>query len=371
MTRRRALAALAVLSFALAAGSIWWLTRKPLSFESRASRTAEQAPLVLQPAPDPSDAAALVGDDPESDDTPLDLPAEVIEQIQIERAPTPAFRRTENYLLVGVDRTWGRSFGRADSMVVVVFDDDTGHVGVISIPRDLYVDVPGHGPARINATLRIGGRIGQNPLTLASRVVSDTLVMPIHHVMVGDLSSFERTVDRLGGVEVEVACPIADNFIDPRTEDGRRILDVDAGRRHMDGVTAAMYVRSRHGRSDLDRARRQQTVLLGLRDRVRGLSATEWIPILSDAMDEGVTTTMSRLEMIGLGRRVASVEPGRLHGILIGSRQVEAHRTEEGRAVLLPNYDAIDRALGRLFEAPAPGTRPEHSRCQPKDAALR
>jgi LCP family protein required for cell wall assembly len=362
----------ALVVVACAAG--WWLTRRPFTYEAR---NDPELPAVssAEPSAHAADAGAGVVVDEELElevGAPIELPEDAPPIVRTERlARAPSFRSTDNYLLVGVDRTWGRQWGRADTLLVAVFDDDTDHVGLVSIPRDLHVDVPGHGPARINATLRIATNTDQDPVELIGRVVSDTLAMPIHHVVVADIESFERTVDQVGGVTVDVPCPIQDNFIDRREPSGRRLLDVLAGRQHMDGRTAAMYVRSRHGRSDWDRARRQQAVLLGLRRRIGDMGPTEWIPILAEALDRGVTTTMSRLELIGLGRRVSRLAPERMHGLLLGRREVSGYRTPEGRSVLLPDFDAIDRALAGLFDAPAPGLRPERAQCPPADAALR
>lgn len=301
----------------------------------------------------------------------IELPEGVDVPTRTRHRQTPSFRHTSNYLLVGMDRTRGRVWGRSDSVVIAVFDDASGHVGVISVPRDLYVEVPGHGAARINAVMRIATRLRRDPLALLSRVVSDTLAIPIQHVIVADLEAFEHTVDELGGVTIDVRCPIMDNFIDPRAPNGRRLLNVNTGRQRLDGVTAAMYIRSRHGRSDWSRARRQQAVLLGLRDRVRALGVSEWVPVLQRALDTGVTSSMSRLELLSLARRVRAIERDRLHGMLIGHREVEHHRTEEGRAVLVPNFEALDRALAGLFTAPAPGVVPAGRPCPAADAALR
>jgi LCP family protein required for cell wall assembly len=363
---KRVLVGLVALVLGAAAGAGLWLTRRPYTYEapepspSEATREGEGG-AVTQPPPLEEEDIALGLDVP---------PEELPEIVQTVRRPTPRLLDTENYLLVGVDHTRSGGWGRADTIIVAVYDDDSEHLGLVSIPRDLHVDVPGHGPARVNATLRIATRTSQDPVELVRDVVSETLAIPIHHVVVGDIGAFERTIDRLGGVDVDVPCPIIDNFIDARAEGGRRLLDMEAGRRHMDGATAAMYVRSRHGRSDWDRARRQQAVLFGVRDRVRGLGPTEWLPVLSDALDEGVTTTMSRLELIALGRRFSRITPEHMHGLLLGRDAVRGHRTRDGRSVLLPEYDAIDAALAHLFEAPAPGAQPERHACPPADAAV-
>lgn len=361
MIAKRLIVGLAALVLGVAVGATLWLTRRPYTYDVRSARGNATSGAGEEPTLDEEDIA--LG---------LDVPIEELPEIvETERRPTPRLQDTENYLLVGIDHTRSGGWGRADTIIVAVYDDASEHLGLVSIPRDLYVHVPGHGPARLNATLRIGTRTEQDPIELVRDVISDTLAIPVHHVVVGDIHAFEHTIDRLGGVNVEVPCPIIDNFIDARDESGRRILDIEAGRRHMDGLTAAMYVRSRHGRSDWDRARRQQAVLFGVRDRVRDLGPTEWLPVLSGALDEGVTTSMSRLELIALARRFSDITPEHMHGLLFGRRETRGHRTVEGRSVLLPNFDAIDTSLAHLFEAPAPGVQPEHRRCPPADVALR
>ena len=335
---------------------VHWLLATPLSYRPAplpplASATSMDAGVL----DDEAEAAPVILVDA-GPDAPPEL-REAIPPVRTQAQRTPSFQDTTNYLLIGTDPTHSL-VGRADSIMVAVFDDDTRHVGVVSIPRDLYVSIPDHGPARINAMTRLARRMERDPIELSRRVVSDTLAMPIHHVVIADLAAFEQTIDALGGVEVNVRCPILDNFIDPRTESGRRVLDVPEGRVRMDGPTAAMYVRSRHGRSDWDRARRQQAVLLGLRDRVREMSATRWVPVLGDALESGVVSSMSRLEMIGLARRVSHLAPERIHGMVLGHKTTESHRTPENRWVLLPDFDAIDEALEELFAAPVPRIAP-------------
>ena len=74
--------------------------------------------------------------------------------------------------------------------------------------------------------------------------------------------------------------------------------------------------------------------------------------------------------MLLLARRAAAVERDRLHGIVIGSRQTTMQRTEEGQAVLIPDYEAIDSHLLTLFSAPAPGLRPLHKECPDASVAI-
>lgn len=288
-----------------------------------------------------------------------------------EESSTPPLRRTLNCLLVGLDRRPGmHRGGRTDTLVIAVFDRASDHIGLVSIPRDLYVVVPDHGPTRINAVWSIAGRQGRNGLETLERVVEDTLAIPIHHSLAIDLGLFERSVDALGGVTVDVRCPIQDNFIDTREESGRLALDVAAGRQHMSGRTAAMYARSRHGRSDWDRARRQQAVLFGMRDRLLSLGGVGRLPSLWDEFGSSVTTEMTRLEIFRLAVRALQADGRHIHGLVIGYRQTRAWVTPEGRWVLLPEFEAIDDALSGLFSAPTPGARPSAAECPAADVAL-
>ena len=310
----------------------------------------------LTPAPGPSALPSA----------PAALPAPV----SATQARTPSLTNTRNFLVLGLDRRPdGSGPALADTLLVVVLDEHSQHVGLVSIPRDLYVDIPDSGTDRINTVYQVAKRTKRDPLELTSRVVADTLKLPIEHAVALDLGVFERAVDAVGGVDVEVPCAISDNFVDERAEGGRRLLDIDAGRSHMDGLTAAMYVRSRHGRSDFHRARRQQAVLLGVRQTLAGIGMLK-LPDLFGAFEASIETDMRRIELLALGRRGLALDPSHLHGLVIGHEHVQGLRTPEGKSVLLPNYAAIDSSLGKLFSAPSPGVRPQHAPCEAKNAAL-
>ena len=297
-----------------------WLVARPMTYEIHRARDAvssfpDDEERVLENNFDEFDIARPVAVDP-SDSNNVEVNIEQSAPLaffpSVRTEPHEVnYQDAEKYLMVGVDRTRGR-WGRADTIAIAVFDRESGHAGIVSVPRDLYVLVPDHGPARINATLRIASRKdGVNPLEVLRGVVEEVLSMKIDHVVVGDLRAFESTVGALGGLDVDVACPIVDDFVDSRTESGRRLLSVEAGRVHMDGVTAAMYARSRHGRSDWDRSRRQHAILSALRRRLSEVGVTRWLPIMGRTLEEGVITTMSRLELLQLLRRVSRLDEKR------------------------------------------------------------
>jgi anionic cell wall polymer biosynthesis LytR-Cps2A-Psr (LCP) family protein len=181
---------------------------------------------------------------------------------------------------------------------------------------------------------------------------------------------FERVVDAVGGIEIMVPCAIVDSFHDDRSLGGRRQLDLPAGRALLDGPTAAMYVRSRHGRSDFGRSRRQQAVLLGLRDRVLSSDGILRVPELYTAVEASVSTDLRRYEVLDLARRVLAVDRGALHGLVLSPPLTVAHATSDGKAVLLPDREKIRSAIAALRKAGPPG-EPLKVPCPPADAALR
>lgn len=333
-----------------------WLWAAPYRAPVESGPAPQRVVAVAAPLPLPSASVAI---------EPPPAPP-----VKAKQARTPALTNTRNFLVIGLDRRPdGTGPALADSLVLVVLDESSRHVGLVSIPRDLYVDIPESGTDRINTVYQVAKRTHREPLELLSRVVEDTLKLPIEHALALDLGVFERAVDAVGGVEVQVPCAIRDNFVDARAESGRRLLDLDEGKHHLDGVTAAMYARSRHGRSDFHRARRQQAILLGVQRALSGLGVLK-LPDLWSAFESSIETDMRRVELLSLARRGMSTEPTHLHGLVIGRDHVEGFRTPDGKSVLLPKYDVIDASLTKLFSAPSPGVRPEHAVCEPKNAAL-
>jgi LCP family protein required for cell wall assembly len=265
---------------------------------------------------------------------------------------------TEYILLLGFD-DWTRLPGRTDSIMIVAARHDSGDVGVISVPRDLWVYIPGAEPGRINKVFRVGNRM-HGPgggHKLIKQVVERELGFPISYTAAVDYKGFEAIVDDLGGIEVDVECPIKDNFISPGSKTGYEKLWVGAGRRRLDGRTALLFARSRHGRTDLDRARRQQAVLLGLKRRLTRLDMIPRLPSLFDQLKDHVATDLDLPGAYRLARLGATAGPGMVHGMVIGPPVVFSWKSPEGKAVLRLNREELKKAVDNLFLAPAPGYR--------------
>ncbi|NLT53513.1 MAG: LCP family protein [Actinomycetales bacterium] len=165
--------------------------------------------------------------------------------------PAPASGGAVNVLLLGSDsrisagdpNQWQAGAQRTDAIMIahLTADKDAGYV--ISIPRDSWVDIPGHGNNKINAAFSFGGP------TLMVKTVEQLTDVRIDHVVIADFEGFTRITDALGGVTITV----------PQTT-GYKGSSFTAGTHQMDGETALRYVRQRHNLpgGDFDRVKRQQ-----------------------------------------------------------------------------------------------------------------
>lgn len=161
-----------------------------------------------------------------------------------------AEKGAENILLLGSDKRADGSVAgqRSDTMMVVHIAADRESVAVVSIPRDSWVNVPGHGPAKINAAFAWGGP------ALAVETVENLTDIRIDHVAIIDWDGFKALTDALGGITITI----------PETvKDGYSGKVWTAGEHEMDGETALDYVRQRAGLAggDFDRIKRQQNFL--------------------------------------------------------------------------------------------------------------
>ena len=361
----------AVLVLVAALGAFHWLGARP--YRRSALHVAPLAPSTPLPARGIAVTVAPVLPAPSASASAPAAPVTnaVLPVIPVTSATTPPFEYTDNYLLVGLDRRpFGGGAGLSDTLLVAVFDEPSGALGLISIPRDLWVAIPGHAEDRINTVMNVARRSGEDPLELLGRVVENTLGLPIAHAVAIDIGVLERAVDALGGITVDVPCPIVDRFLDPRDPSGYRKLDLTAGPAHMDGVTAAMYARSRHGRSDFSRARRQQAILVGMRRELGHSRSLLRLPTLFAQFEDSLETDLRRVDLLELAERVLRVDSRHLHGLVLGAEQVSPFFTADGKAVLRPNPSAIASALDKLFSAPAPGIPEAGAICPKADIAL-
>ena len=230
--------------------------------------------------------------------------------------------------------------GRTDTLMTVVADRPPAGAAIVSLPRDLWVGIPGYGQERINVAYALGGP------EVAKRAVGDALGIRVGPYLLVGLQGVRDIVDAAGGVEIDVDAPIHDDAYP--TDDYRTIVvDIPAGRQRMDGETALRYARTRHQDSDFGRIARQQRVLLALRNRM--LQPGNWwrMPAVLDAVRRTTRTDLGPLDLVGLGVSLigSPTEPERL---AIGPPLVEPFSgTDE--AYLLRPTPALRRSVAILL----------------------
>lgn len=181
-------------------------------------------------------------------------------------APAPV-----TILLLGSDRRPGEeATPRSDAILVVRVEPARRRVAVLSLPRDLWAPIPGHGSNRLNSAYLWGERDGPagGGMALARASVGDLLGVPIDYVAVADFRGFVGLIDAVGGITVDVERPLVDPRF-PTADRGYTTVRFEPGPQRMDGATALTYARVRHPDSDFERGLRQQAVLLAIVERLR------------------------------------------------------------------------------------------------------
>ncbi len=196
---------------------------------------------------------------------------ETIAIFQKESTPIPGIKNEldnvapggpQTILVLGADRRYGDGKGipvRSDTIIVVRLDPDKKATAVMSIPRDLKVEIPGYGTGKINTAYALGGP------KLTVRTVKALLNLPISHVVNVNFNGFQRAVNRLGCVFVDIDRRY---FNDRGGPGGYATIDVDPGYQKMCGSDSLDYVRYRHTDDDFVRAARQQDFLRQAKDQV-------------------------------------------------------------------------------------------------------
>ncbi len=248
---------------------------------------------------------------------------------------------TENILVLGADPRPGDKSWRTDTIMVVAIDyqkDVPGgrpQVGVISVPRDLWVNIPGYGNGRINQADYIGeGRKpnGGGP-ALVSEILNNTLgVRTTHYVRIRQEGLVEL-VDALGGVTVTLDCPL--NELTPNGRGGYNHFNLPAGKNFLDGAAAKKFATFRYASNDFSRASRQQQLIWAIRERALQIDAIPKIPQLWQALSKTFTTDLSLLDVIRFARLGSQLDAGQVHGVVFSTRALANTVMSGGAQVLV------------------------------------
>lgn len=307
-------------------------------------------PLIL-PTEAPTEIAAI--------DTPLPTPnMEVLYPTVI---PLPVvvadYPEVVTFLLIGSDKRPGGSY-RTDTMVIAILRPKDDQVSLISIPRDLWVYIPGWEMQRVN-TAYMHGEITKYPgggPQLLKDTIEYNLGLHIDHTAMVEFDGFRRIVDTLGGIDVPVACAytdwrLIDPSYDPENENNWYLYTAGPGMLHMDGDLALWYARSRSKSNDFDRGRRQQEVLRAIYARAMSGDTLTKIPQLYNDLNALVATDLGLSDILKLAALAPGFSNADFRSYYIRPPTVSSWITPGGAYVLLPDQSALQGLITQALTA--------------------
>ncbi len=286
------------------------------------------------------------------------LPVEGDEGSVIDRLKDNKLDRL-NVLLLGIRGVNDPNGGLlTDTLMVVSVKPQTGEVALISIPRDLYVEMPySDHKNKINEAYALGiknDKHWKGGLKYSKEAVADVTGLDIHYVASIDFEAFKEIINTLGGITITLDKPFSET-----NQFAEGIIELPAGRQVIDGDTALLFVRARFSSSDFDRARRQQQVLLAVKEKAFSLGVvSNPIKIISilNSIGNHVRTDMelweiqeiavmaNRIDTSNIKRKVFSTGKD---GLLYSSW------SNNGSYILLPeggNFDKVREVCWGIFD---------------------
>ncbi len=256
-------------------------------------------------------------------------------------------------LVMGLDyRDWEAGDPpRSDTMILATYDPISNTAGMLSIPRDLWVNIPGFDYAKINTAYFLGevnNMPGGGP-GLAVETVEQFLGVPINYYAQVDFSAFVRFIDELGGVIVNVEEPMTISILGSNKK-----VDLEVGEYALPGDHALAYARNRKtSGGDFDRAKRTQQVIMGVRDRVLSFEMLPTLvvkaPTLYNELASGIRTNMTLDEVIKLAWKVYQLPADNIKQAVIGADMVQFAFSADGQDILIPIPDEIRLLRDEIF----------------------
>lgn len=254
-----------------------------------------------------------------------------------------------NVVMLGIDQRSDEPT-RADTIILASLDFEHNKAYVLSVPRDLYVDVPGFQYWKINAAYSIGenpkhskdvgGGIGLMITTLRSDFGID-----IDAFGVLNFNGFVEGVDRLGGIDIIVPKKLVDRKYPEGTKYTR--VAFEKGPQHMNGGRALKYARIRHVDSDFGRIGRQQQVLLAVQQKARNPAMILRAPTLLNVVKGNFTTSLGLSDQVRLARWGASLPRENIEFYAIDGRIGTVQDT--GESVVYADWKKINPTLKKVF----------------------
>ena len=258
-----------------------------------------------------------------------------------------------NVLVMGLDyRDWeAGETPRTDTMILFTFDPLNNTAGMISIPRDLWVNIPGFEYGKINTAYYLGEvyNLPGGGAGLAARTVEELLGVPVQYYAQVDFQAFVDFIDHIDGVKLTFDNEIV---LDRRGEGNTEVLE--PGTYTLPGEFALAYVRTRAGEGgDFDRASRQQILIMAIRDRILDFNMMPRLvanaPQIYNDLAAGINTNMSLNQAIKLAWSAIDVDRDKISQVVISNEYVTLGKSPDNLDILRPVPDKIRLLRDEVF----------------------
>ncbi len=382
---RRLLVPLVTVTLPLAVlGWQFWLAAPSLVTPVPSPRVNSSNALAVEPAPAP-DLEVLAAEGLLPQVAPAGVSREPIaaDPPRIEPQPTPVpvevprdvwgGESAFNFVVAGVDRR-DDEIPRTDTIMVGSVDLFHRRLSLLSIPRDLLVEIPGYGLDRINAAFVYGEQFGEpgGGMGMLRRTIEGNFAIPIQHFGTIDFGCFRTAVDAIGGVTVEVPRTLVDDQY-PTDDFGYRTVRFEAGLQWLDGERALQYARTRHVDNDLQRIRRQQQIVASIRHELLQFRSLPLLPTIVSGC-RNMRSDLGLREYFGLTNALRQLGDTEVVMRSIDEGMFTEGYTQSGAAVLVPRWEPIRVLVRDTFRAdaaanPAPTTPESDARAEARAAS--
>lgn len=269
-----------------------------------------------------------------------------------------------NILFLGIGGPGHEGPFLTDTMILASIRPGEKDISLVSIPRDLLVEVPDVGMRKINEADAFGElkEVGSGG-DAAREVVGETFDLSVDYYVRLDFAGFKKIVDDVGGVIIDVPQSFSDSLY-PDNAFGYQTVSFRAGKQLMDGERALQFVRSRHGTngegSDFSRSRRQQLLMVALKDRLLSmdtiLNPSKVVAVMESVSDH-LKTNLSFWEIIRLASIGRTLDYGDIHRVVLAEGDGYPLQAEmrDGAYVLTPkvgDWSEVRGLVRDIFNAP-------------------
>lgn len=265
-----------------------------------------------------------------------------------------------NILLLGLDYSTRRQSDNqgsplSDTMILVTVDPLTQTIGVMSIRRDLWVNIPGFDYNKINSAYKLGEDydVPGGGAQLAMDTVESLLGVPIDFYARVEFDAFKRIIDEIGGIEITLTQPM---LLDWKGNGNK--FTIEPGTYVMPGSYALAYARTRdanYGEGDIARGNRQMEVIQAIRDRALNLnnlpSLIAKAPAIYNEISAGVQTNMSLDQAIQLAYMLVKIPRENMHTYNIDYTVASPENTVDGVYILRVIPDELRKLRDEMFTA--------------------